>query len=368
MSKGKVVVGMSGGVDSSVAAYLLKEQGYEVIGMFMKNWEEDEECPAAEDYEDALQVCNHLGIPCYSVSFSEEYWNEVFAPCLEQYAAGHTPNPDILCNREIKFSRFFQKAMELGADYLATGHYCRNLLRDGRHYLGRGVDVTKDQSYFLYTMQEEVLKKVLFPVGELEKTKVREIAESQGLVTAAKKDSTGICFVGKRNFKSFLSNYIAPKKGDFKTPEGEVVGTHDGISYYTIGQRKGLGIGGPGEAWFVVDKDVENNEVIVVQGEKHPALYRTKAWAVDASWVNEAPQTFPFQCTAKLRYRQVDIACTITQMRDGELTLEFDEPQKAVTAYQAVVFYQDEVCLGGASLRLFETRIWLHSGFKKSAV
>lgn len=342
-----VVVGMSGGVDSSVAALLLKEQGYNVIGMFMKNWEEcndDGVCSANKDFEDVVQVCEQIDIPYYSVNFSKQYWDRVFQCCLAEYTAGHTPNPDTLCNREIKFDVFFKKALSMGAEYFATGHYCRT----ENNCLLRGVDPDKDQSYFLYTIKGSVLKNVLFPIGNLTKKEVRDIAHKHNLVIADKKDSVGICFIGKRNFKQFLSNYIAPVPGNFEDTDGKVVGQHDGIAYYTIGQRKGLGIGGPGEAWFVVDKEPARNVIRVVQGEDHPDLYKKQLIATETSWVNEPVSSLPFKCTAKIRYRQPDTPCTITSIEGDKIAVTFDQPQKAITPRQAIVFYKDDLCLGGA--------------------
>ena len=349
MSK-KVVVGMSGGVDSSVTALLLKQQGYEVIGLFMKNWDDDDGvCSAAVDYEDVVQVCRQLDIPHYAVNFAKEYWEKVFAHCLKEYAAGHTPNPDILCNREIKFKLFFEKAVELGADYLATGHYCRHLERASMHLLGCGLDPNKDQSYFLYTLQAETLARVLFPLGDLKKSAVRALASAHNLSTARKKDSTGICFIGKRAFRPFLQKYLPTTPGDFETPEGKIMGRHEGIAYYTLGQRKGMGIGGQrngtGDAWYVVGKDMARNVVTVVQGENHPALWSTGLTATETSWVN-APPTPPFRCEARIRYRSPAVACTIHSL--SPLTVTFDAPQKAVTPRQSVVFYSGDVCLGGA--------------------
>jgi tRNA-uridine 2-sulfurtransferase len=343
MSKKKVVLGMSGGVDSSVAAVLLLEAGYDVVGVFMKNWEEEDSgvCSAVQDYEDVVEVCGLLGIPYYSVNFSKEYWERVFQPSLDEFRVGRTPNPDTLCNREVKFDLFLKKAEDLGADYLATGHYCRT--EEGT--LLRAVDEGKDQTYFLYTVKKEILEKVLFPIGGLQKDEVRRIALEKGLITAKKRDSVGICFIGKRNFKDFLSHYIPKKKGDFKDLEGNIVGQHDGMAYYTIGQRKGLGIGGPGEAWFVVGKDVEKNIVKVVQGENHPALYNKGLVVGEESWVVEAPE-LPLKCSAKVRYRQPDQSCLLERHGD-KLHVIFDEPQKAVTLGQAVVFYNGEECLGG---------------------
>lgn len=344
MPKGTVVVGMSGGVDSSVTALLLKQQGYEVIGLFMRNWDDDDaDCPAAEDYDDVVAVCKQIGIPHYVVNFSKEYWDRVFAGFLQDLKSGLTPNPDVLCNREIKFACLLEKALAIGGDYLATGHYCRNV--DGQ--LLRGLDTGKDQSYFLYTITSDKLKHVLFPVGELHKKDVRALAIEHDLVTSRKKDSTGICFIGKRNFKEFVSKYLAYQKGEFRTFEGKVVGEHSGVAYYTIGQRKGLGIGGPGEAWFVAGKDVEKNIVYVVQGDSHPALYREKLVARDLSWVNGLPQKLPFRCEAQIRYRQPAVHCLVEAYEENAVHVVFDAPQKAVTPHQSIVFYEGDVCLGG---------------------
>lgn len=349
-----VIVGMSGGVDSSVTAAVLKEQGFNVIGMFMKNWEETDEngvCQASKEYDDVVKVCEKLDIPYYSVEFVEEYRENVFKHFVDEYKAGHTPNPDILCNREIKFKVFMEKAMELGADYLATGHYCQNMLLDGVHQLVKGNDPGKDQTYFLYTNKSEILKKVVFPIGHLPKAEVRRLAEKYDLATKNKKDSTGICFIGERNFKNFLSNYITFENGPFKLLNGEVVGEHTGVSFYTIGQRKGLGLGGPGEPWFVVDKDVETNTVFVERGEKHPALYRDELWANELSWVEaDVPFELPFRCKAKVRYRQQDQDCVIRSIENGVAHVVFDEPQRAITVRQSVVFYKDQICLGGGMI------------------
>jgi len=344
-----VVVGMSGGVDSSVSALLLKQQGYNVIGLFMKNWEETDNrgvCKASLEYEDVVKVCNKIDIPCYSVEFTKEYQDLVFKHFLEEYKKGFTPNPDILCNREIKFHHFLNKALEYGADYLATGHYCQNILIHGKQHLVRGKDPGKDQSYFLYTIKDKILEKVLFPIGHLEKSEVRKIAKEHNLVTHNKKDSTGICFIGKRDFKPFLSQYLATKPGPFMTLDGKQMGTHDGVAFYTIGQRKGLMIGGQGEPWYVAKKDPEKNIVYVVQGDKHPALFTNELIASDISWVASTP-SFPLKCTIKTRYRQTDTPCTV--YKDGDkLRVEFEKPEKAVTVGQSAVFYQDNVCLGGA--------------------
>ncbi len=347
-SKKTVVVGMSGGVDSSVSALLLKQQGYHVIGMFMKNWEETDAqgvCQASREYEDVVAVCEQIGIRCYSVNFVKEYWDQVFKHFLEEYQQGYTPNPDILCNREIKFKAMFEKAFELGADYLATGHFCQT---DGTHLL-KGRDPGKDQSYFLYTLKAEILRKVLFPVGHLLKSEVRALAREHGLATSEKKDSTGICFIGERNFKQFLGQYVAAKPGHFENLDGKVVGSHDGVAYYTIGQRRGMGIGGAGEAWFVVGKDIERNIVYVDQGARHPALYCDELEASAISWVAGAPPMgFPYRCLSKIRYRQPDQACEIVRMEGGKLSVRFAVPQRAVTPRQSIVFYDGNTWLGGA--------------------
>lgn len=342
----RVIVGMSGGVDSSVSALLLKEQGYDVIGLFMKNWEENDAdgvCQSVKDYEDVMRVCDKIGIPYYSVNFVQEYRDHVFASFVEDLKAGHTPNPDILCNREIKFNVFMKKAFELGGDYLATGHYCRT--QDGR--LLKGVDPNKDQSYFLYTITSGKLEKVLFPIGDLPKTEVREIARKANLPTSEKKDSTGICFIGKRDFKPFISRYISYRKGPMISAEGKKVGTHDGVAFYTIGQRKGLGIGGEGDAWFVYAKDVERNILRVAQGENHPALFNDRLKATELSWVKGDIPLLPYRCKAKIRYRQVEQPCTLVKIENGTLDVIFDQPQRAVTPRQSIVFYEGDVCIGG---------------------
>lgn len=352
----RVVVGMSGGVDSSVAALLLKRQGYDVIGIFMKNWDDTDEfgyCSAEEDAEDVRRVCDQIGIPYYIVNFEKEYYDKVFTYFLDEYRKGRTPNPDVMCNREIKFGEFLHKALQLGADYLATGHYARvERAEDGRFRLLRGVDAHKDQSYFLNALSQEQLAKAMFPLGGMTKAEVRRIAAEAGLVTAAKKDSTGICFIGERNFREFLSRYLPAQPGEMRTPEGELKGRHHGLMYYTLGQRQGLGIGGSGtgEPWFVADKDVENNILYVVQGDKHPALYSEALTATKVNWISgKAPQG-PLRCTAKFRYRQADQGVTVERI-DGEgWRVTFDQPQKAVTPGQAVVFYDGEECLGGGTI------------------
>lgn len=346
--KQTVVVGMSGGVDSSVAALLLKSQGYRVIGIFMKNWEEKDEngvCTAAQDYDDVARVCEKLQIPYYSIEFVDEYRQFVFSEFLRDYQAGATPNPDILCNREIKFKVFLKKALELKADYLATGHYCQT---NSAHELIKGADTGKDQTYFVYTINKDILSQVLFPIGHLPKAQVRAIAREHGLPTHDKKDSTGICFIGERDFRKFLAQYVQARPGSFKLLDGKTVGRHQGVAFYTLGQRKGLGLGGQGEPWFVVAKNAAANIVYVERGEFHPALYCDYLYATELSWVAlEAPAPLPYRCRAKTRYRQADQDCVITVCEEGRIRVDFDLPQRAVTPRQSVVFYQGEKCLGG---------------------
>nr|WP_127579620.1 tRNA 2-thiouridine(34) synthase MnmA [Paenibacillus koleovorans] len=352
----RVVVGMSGGVDSSVTALLLKQQGYDVIGIFMKNWDDTDEfghCTAEEDAEDVRRVCAQIGIPFYTVNFEKEYMDKVFSYFLDEYRKGRTPNPDVMCNREIKFGEFLNKALALGADYMATGHYARVEPIDGQYRLLRGVDAGKDQTYFLNALNQQQLSKAMFPIGHLPKPEVRRMAQEAGLATAAKKDSTGVCFIGERNFKEFLSSYLPAKPGEMRTLDGTVKGTHDGLMYYTLGQRGGLGIGGSGsgEPWFVAGKDLERNILYVVQGEKHPSLYSVGLEATDLNWISPSrPETgaAAFRCTAKFRYRQPDQGVRIRFTGDSTCEVIFDEPQKAVTPGQAVVFYDGDVCLGGA--------------------
>jgi tRNA-specific 2-thiouridylase len=349
----RVVIGMSGGVDSSVAALLLKEQGYDVIGIFMKNWDDTDEngvCTATEDYNDVIEVCNQIGIPYYAVNFEKEYWDKVFTYFLDEYKAGRTPNPDVMCNKEIKFKAFLEHAMNLGADYVATGHYARVAEIDGEVKMLRGVDENKDQTYFLNQLSQEQLKRVLFPIGELKKPEIRKIAEKAGLATAKKKDSTGICFIGEKDFKTFLSQYLPAKPGQMQTLQGEVKGKHDGLMYYTIGQRHGLGIGGSGDPWFVVGKNLKDNVLYVEQGFHHEKLYSESLTAVKVSWVSDRPVPSSFHCTAKFRYRQPDMGVTVQVMDDGTLQVVFEEPQRAITPGQAVVFYDGDVCLGGATI------------------
>lgn len=349
----RVVVGMSGGVDSSVAAYLLKEQGYEVIGIFMKNWDDTDEsgfCTATEDYNDVIRVCNQIGIPYYAVNFEKQYWDKVFTYFLEEYKAGRTPNPDVMCNKEIKFKAFLEHALSLGADYLATGHYARVEVREGEYKMLRGIDSNKDQTYFLNTLGQEQLSRTMFPIGDIPKKEVREIALNAGLATASKKDSTGICFIGERNFKEFLSKFLPAKKGEMQTLEGEVKGMHDGLMYYTLGQRHGLGIGGSGEPWFVVGKNLETNVLTVAQGFHHPSLYSEGLIATDVHWVSNKKVSESFHCTAKFRYRQPDKGVIVQIKETGDLEVIFDEPERAITPGQAVVFYNDDECLGGATI------------------
>ncbi len=361
----KVIVGMSGGVDSSVSAYLLQQQGYQVEGLFMKNWEEDDDeeyCTAATDLKDAQDVCDKLGIKLHKINFAAEYWDNVFEYFLTEYKAGRTPNPDILCNKEIKFKAFLDYAEQvLDADYIAMGHYTRRSFPQNQDNQSvemlRGLDKNKDQSYFLYTLSHEQVARSLFPIGELEKPEVRRIAEEQGLVTAKKKDSTGICFIGERKFTDFLSRYLPAQPGDIESPEGEVLGQHQGLMYHTLGQRKGLHIGGRkggggNEApWFVAEKDLERNVLIAVQGADHPMLKSTGLIASQLHWVDRKVITEPFQCTVKTRYRQEDLPCTVIPMDAETIQVEFDDPQIAVTPGQSAVFYQGEVCLGGGIIQ-----------------
>ena len=360
-----VIVGMSGGVDSSVSAALLLEQGYQVEGLFMKNWEDDdgtEYCTAMRGLADAQSVCDRLGIPLRTANFSMEYWDRVFEHFLKEYSAGRTPNPDILCNKEIKFRAFLDHALTLGADFIATGHYARrgavqtNSLGEQYAPLLRGLDQNKDQSYFLHAVHGREIAKTLFPVGELEKPQVRQKAIELGLSTASKKDSTGICFIGERRFKDFLKQYLPAQPGEIITDAGEVVGRHDGLMYYTLGQRGGIGIGGLKNqaegAWFVLAKDMQNNQLIIGQGHEHPLMQSNMLWSESIDWVagvaNIPPQGLA--CTAKTRYRQPDQHCMVYRddsLQPGGVRVEFNEPQRAVTPGQSVVFYQDNVCLGG---------------------
>ncbi len=378
-SPSRVIVGMSGGVDSSVAALLLKEQGHEVEGLFMKNWTDDDTdtyCSAAEDIRDAELVCNKLGIPLHIVNFSAEYWKNVFEHCLAEYQAGRTPNPDILCNQEIKFKCFLNYAIGMGADYIATGHYSmvqnfqnstvqhltehQSTVPSGaaihaKLELRRAADRTKDQSYFLYTLSQSILSKILFPIGHLEKKTVRELAANAGFPNHQKKDSTGLCFIGERKFKEFLNRYITSSPGNIVASDGKILGKHDGLMFYTLGQRQGLGIGGlcdsSNEPWYVVGKDLQNNALIVAQGEEHPLLYGTSLLARNQHWVSGQWPASEFICTAKIRYRQQDTACLVSNFQNGSCKVTFKEPQRAITPGQSVVFYDNEVCLGGGIIQ-----------------
>jgi len=347
-----IVIGMSGGVDSTVAAYLLKQQGYDCIGVYMRNWNEDDEngiCAAENDFRDVRSVCDTIGIPYYSVNFSGEYWDKVFQYFLSEYSLGRTPNPDIMCNKEIKFNAFLNFALSIGAHSLATGHYAQLEKRDGKAVLLRGEDTRKDQTYFLYALSQEQLLPVIFPIGHLCKTEVREIARKAGLPTSEKKDSTGICFIGEKRFREFLSTYLPNKKGLIQTLSGKYVGEHMGAMYYTLGQRHGLGIGGEregdGRAWFVVGKDVEKNIIFVEQGE-HPELYSNSSKASQLNFIAGEPPAQEFECTAKFRYRQPDQKVKV-KVIGSSMEIEHMTPQRAVTPGQSVVLYMNEVCLGG---------------------
>jgi tRNA-specific 2-thiouridylase len=361
----RIIVGMSGGVDSSVTALLLQQQGYKVSGLFMKNWEDypDGECPAVQDSQDVMAVCDQLGIEMDGVNFAAEYWDRVFAYFLAEYKAGRTPNPDVLCNKEIKFKAFLDYALAHGADKIATGHYAKVAFRDGCYRLLKAVDQNKDQTYFLYTLGQPQLSKTLFPLGDLPKPEVRRIAEEHHFVNAKKKDSTGICFIGERKFKEFLSQYLPAQPGEMRTPpssdnQGEFIGKHNGLMYHTLGQRQGLGIGGrkesSGEPWFVVGKDLERNILLVAQGE-HPMLYSDTLEANQLHWTTGIAPKTPLRCAAKNRYRQPEQPCTITWLEGDRCQVIFDEPQRAVTPGQSVVFYKGDECLGGGIIETTAT-------------
>lgn len=361
-NKQKVIIGLSGGVDSSVGIIKLQEAGYDVEAMFMRNWDSavnndilgnpdlmDEVCPQEKDYMDAKRVAEQLGVKLYRIDFIEEYWNEVFTYFIEEYKRNRTPNPDILCNKEIKFKAFLKKAEEMGADYIAMGHYARVIHDGDKHYLLRGVDSNKDQTYFLSQLTSAQLSKALFPVGELTKPEVRRIATEHNLVVATKKDSTGICFIGERNFKEFLKNYLPAQPGNMVTSDGTVVGTHEGIMYYTIGQRHGLGIGGPGEAWFVIGKNPQKNELIVGQGDEQELLFANRAIIKDINIIN-GPLVNTDNLSAKFRYRAPDVKVKIKYLDDNTIEVITSEPVKAITPGQACVFYDGEYCLGGGTI------------------
>lgn len=349
-----IVVGVSGGVDSAVTALLLKQAGHQVQGVYMKNWEDDDEggeCPAAEDIEYAHQICEKLDIPFHTVNFSREYWDNVFEDFLSEYRAGRTPNPDVLCNREIKFKAFLNYAQSLGADKIATGHYANITKINDRAYLTKGLDNNKDQTYFLYQLKEVQLKQSLFPIGNIDKSKVRRLAEDAGFHNYNRKDSTGVCFIGERKFKPFLQRYLKDTAGEIVSDSGERLGQHDGLMFYTIGQRQGLNIGGQkgkDEApWYVAAKNPQTNELIVVQGDKHPLLYKETVKAEQVTWITDSPKSIPYQCKAKIRYRQVEEACTIEQLSEKHCIVSFDDAQRAVSPGQSIVFYDGNICLGG---------------------
>ena len=350
MSRQRVIVGLSGGVDSSVAAWLLKEQGYEVIGLFMKNWEDDdtdEYCTSREDLVDAVSVADVIGIEIEAVNFSAEYRERVFSNFLAEYQAGRTPNPDVLCNAEIKFKAFLDHAVELGADWIATGHYAQLRNRDDRIELLKAADGSKDQSYFLYRLNQSQLSKTLFPLGTMFKREVRELARKLGLPNHAKRDSTGICFIGERPFREFLMRYLPRSPGPMEDGDGRIIGTHQGLMYYTIGQRQGLGIGGQGEAWYVADKQIDRNCLVVVQGHDHPDLFKQRLSAIELSWTAGNAPPLADTYAAKTRYRQADVPCTLTGVAAGRCEVAFQSPQWAVTPGQSVVLYDGPVCLGG---------------------
>jgi tRNA-specific 2-thiouridylase len=362
-AKTKVIVGMSGGVDSSVTALLLKQQGYVVEGLFMKNWDEDdgtEYCTAQQDMSDAQSVADMLKIPLHSVNFASEYWDDVFQIFLQEYKSGRTPNPDILCNKEIKFKVFLDYAELLGGDYIATGHYARTSTKNGRTYLLKGIDDSKDQSYFLHAVNEAAFSRTLFPIGEMKKTEVRKIAEEYGLITAKKKDSTGICFIGERRFKDFLEQYLPGQPGNIESSDGDIIGQHSGLMYYTLGQRQGLGVGGlktsDDNPWYVSGKDLSRNTLIAVQGGSHPLLFSDSLKVSELHWINGLPEeiikneNINFSCQAKTRYRQDDQQCQVIKTEGGYL-MKFNTPQRSLTPGQSVVLYRDSICLGGGVIK-----------------
>jgi len=351
----KIIVGMSGGVDSSVTALTLLQQGYDITGLFMKNWEEDDDtgqCTAIEDLADAQQVCDKLGIALKTVNFSAEYWDDVFAVCLDEFRAGRTPNPDILCNQQIKFKAFMDFASDLGGTVIATGHYAQiHQDEQGHYHLIKGLDAGKDQSYFLYTLGQAQLQHSLFPMGGIQKSAVRAMAEQAGFITHNKKDSTGICFIGERKFKTFLQRFLPAQPGDMQTPEGQIIAQHQGLMYYTLGQRQGLGIGGVAgkneDPWYVLAKDMDNNRLIVGQGHNHPMMFHQQLEACSLSWVSGHPLHETLRCQAKTRYRQPDQDCQVTPIDNNRCLVQFTQAQRAMTPGQSVVFYQQDECLGG---------------------
>ena len=349
-----IAIGLSGGVDSSVAALILKKMGHEVIALFMQNWEinnEDPFCTAEQDLSDATAIADYIDIPLQVVNFSKEYWNNVFRHCLDEFAKGRTPNPDVWCNKEIKFKSLLMHAKTLGADYLATGHYARIQIQSNYYRLLKSNDSNKDQSYFLHLLNQYQLANSIFPIGGYQKSEIRAIAKNNGLINYAKKDSTGICFIGERKFKDFLSEFLLAQPGNIETPEGKVLGQHDGIMFYTLGQRKGLQIGGrehsSKDPWYIIEKDVKRNTLIVVQGHDHPLLYSKELICTNLHWIYEAEPSFPLFCTAKTRYRQASQKCVVTQVNNDRCCVQFKHQQRAITCGQSVVFYLENECLGG---------------------
>lgn len=350
----RVMVGVSGGVDSSVTALLLKEQGYQVRAVFMQNWDldgDDPFCPANQDLSDARAVCHRLNIPLETIRFAETYWDKVFQHFLDEYASGRTPNPDILCNKEIKFRAFLDYALAQDVEYIAMGHYARNVTENGQYQLLKGKDASKDQSYFLYTLQQDQLKYSLFPLGDMKKSAVREIAAKAGLITHNKKDSTGICFIGERKFRDFLGEYLLARPGEIQTETGKVLGQHNGLMFYTLGQRRGLGVGGVDGyedlPWYVLEKDLKKNVLVVGQDHEHPKLLSQTVTCQSLHWVAGKAPNMPLSCSAKTRYRQADAACVLNALSDDVCQAIFEQPQWAVTPGQSIVFYQGDICLGG---------------------
>jgi len=360
-----IIVGLSGGVDSSVTALTLLEQGHQVTGLFMKNWDEDDGtdyCTAMQDLADAQQVCDRLGIELKTVNFAAEYWDEVFEVFLAEFKAGRTPNPDILCNKHVKFKAFLNYALEdLGADFIATGHYARVSEQNGAYFLLKGTDPNKEQSYFLYTLGQQALSKTLFPIGGMLKPELRALAKKAGFANHQKKDSTGICFIGERKFKEFLQRYLPTQPGEIRTPEGQLIGQHHGLMYYTLGQRQGLGIGGvknaPDEPWYVLEKNLTNNVLVVGQGHDHPLMLHNSLEAGQLDWCSNQPLTESLECFAKTRYRQPDQACVVEPLENNRCRVTFKEPQRAITPGQSVVFYAGENCLGGGVIESKTNRL-----------